>query len=171
MTAVYTGMRFGELTRLEWRDVDFVRRFITVRDTKNHETRHVPINQRLVEMLEAHRQKQTEQVGGIVRLLFQNQWTGNPYVDVRGSFNTALEKAKITRHFKFHGLRHAAASHMVMAGVDLRTVGKILGHKTAQITLRYAHLAPDYLKGAVDRLNFSIEKTDNGETHDGKQSC
>ena len=156
--AVYTGMRWGELVWLEWRDVDLSRGFITVRDTKNHETRHVPINNLVCEMLTAHRKQQTEQAGGIVRLVFINWRTMNPYVDIRKTFNKALEKAEITRHFTFHGLRHTAASQMVMAGVDLRTVGKILGHKTAQITLRYAHLEPDYLKGAVDRLDFATKE-------------
>jgi len=164
--AVYTGMRWGELVGLEWRDVDLSRGFITLRDTKNHETRHVPINKVMREMLTAHRKQQTEKAGGIVRLLFPNWRTGNPYVDIRKTFDKALDKAEITRHFTFHGLRHTAASHMVMAGVDLRTVGKILGHKTAQITLRYAHLAPDYLKGAVDRLDYSVQEGREAESLD-----
>ena len=41
-----------------------------------------------------------------------------------------------------------------MAGVDLRTVQALLGHKTIQMTMRYSHLAPDHLKGAVERLDF-----------------
>jgi site-specific recombinase XerD len=41
-----------------------------------------------------------------------------------------------------------------MRGVDIRTVGKILGHKTLQVTLRYAHLSPDHLKGAVGKLDY-----------------
>ena len=53
---------------------------------------------------------------------------------------------------------------MVMNGVDLRTVGKILGHKSIQTTLRYAHLVPDYLKNAVGNLYKSgKEPEENGE--------
>jgi site-specific recombinase XerD len=53
-----------------------------------------------------------------------------------------------------------------MGGVDLRTLGQILGHKTAQITLRYAHLAPNFLKGAVDKLDFSMPAETRNQTDD-----
>lgn len=160
LTAVYTGMRFGELMALEWRDIEFGRALITVRDPKNRETRHVPMNPTVVEALREHRQEQARKAGGIVPLLFANPQTGTPYKDIRKSYKAALKEAGITRGFTFHGLRHTAASHLIMAGVDLRTVGKILGHKTAQITLRYAHLAPDYLQGAIERLDYSDEDTE-----------
>jgi integrase len=53
----------------------------------------------------------------------------------------------------FHTLRHTAASWLVMEGVDLYAVGQILGHKTPRMTQRYAHLSPDYMAGAVGRLD------------------
>ena len=80
-----------------------------------------------------------------------------------------LKRAGITRHFTFHGLRHTAASQMVMAGLPLQTVGAILGHRTAQMTLRYAHLSPGYLRDAVDRLGEHLTGRDSDgdfmETH------
>jgi integrase len=170
--AVNTGMRWGELMALEWRDVGFDRGFITVRDPKNRETRHVPMNAAVREALELHRRRQAEQVGGIVPQVFARPETGKPWIDVRKTYYRALKDARITRRVTFHGLRHTAASHLVMAGVDLRTVGKILGHRTAQITLRYAHLAPDHLKGAVDRLDFTApaEQEKAGERRSRRQT-
>ena len=53
----------------------------------------------------------------------------------------------------FHTLRHTAASWLVMEGVDLYTVGKILGHKTPRMTQRYAHLSPGYMAAAVNKLD------------------
>ena len=53
----------------------------------------------------------------------------------------------------FHTLRHTAASWLVQQGVDLYAVGQILGHKTARMTQRYAHLSPDYMAGAVGKLD------------------
>ena len=66
-----------------------------------------------------------------------------PFVSVELSFHNALEKSGI-EDFKIHDLRHAVASNLVMAGVDLMTVKELLGHKTIEITLRYAHLASDH---------------------------
>ena len=49
-------------------------------------------------------------------------------------------------------LRHTFASHLVMKGVDLRTVAKLMGHRDIRVTMRYAHLVPDHLQAAVDVL-------------------
>jgi integrase len=57
-----------------------------------------------------------------------------------------------TANFRWHDLRHTFASRLVMAGVDIRTVQELMGHKTIQATLRYAHLAPQHQLEAVQRL-------------------
>ena len=81
---------------------------------------------------------------------------GKKYGDIKRSFKTALRRAGI-KDFHFHDLRHTFASHLVMAGVDLTTVSKLLGHKSITMTLRYAHLAPSHVKNAVDILDGAIE--------------
>jgi site-specific recombinase XerD len=58
------------------------------------------------------------------------------------------------RHF-----RHTFASRLVMAGVDLYTVSRLLGHSDIKMTMRYAHLAPDYLKTAVQFLTRSATRS------------
>lgn len=60
--------------------------------------------------------------------------------------------------FHFHDMRHTFASHLVMAGVDLTTVSKLLGHKTLTMTLRYAHLAPAHMVKAVGILMNKLMK-------------
>ena len=55
-------------------------------------------------------------------------------------------------NFTFHSLRHDFASRLIMAGVDLRTVQSLLGHASPMMTMRYAHLAPDHVAGAIAKL-------------------
>jgi len=87
---------------------------------------------------------------------------GNPYVfpgrlkgqrmtDLPKEWEQWLKKVEID-NFKWHDLRHTFASRLVMAGVDLYTVSKLLGHHSLGMTQRYAHLAPDYLQSAVNSL-------------------
>lgn len=66
-------------------------------------------------------------------------------------FNQALEEAGLVG-FTWYCLRHTFASRLVMAGVDIRTVAELMGHKTIQMTMRYAHLAPEHNLAAVERL-------------------
>jgi site-specific recombinase XerD len=72
----------------------------------------------------------------------------------RGWFPTALEEAGI-EGYTWHCNRHTFASRLVMAGVDLRTVAELLGHRTLQMVMRYSHLAPEHQASAVDRLVHS----------------
>lgn len=160
LCAINTGLRWSEQMKLRWGDVDFVRRILTIRDTKNHETRYVPMNTVLVEAISHHRTIQARREGGIGTCVFVNPTTGKPYTDLRKRFRKALGQAGIDRHFTWHGLRHTAASHLVMSGVDLRTVGKILGHKSYAMTLRYAHLSPGFLKDATERLGAHLASGD-----------
>lgn len=150
MTALNTGCRKGEILSLEWEQhVDLRHGFITLDKTKNGERREIPINDTLRAVLQ-----------GLTRRLdlpyvFHDHDTGKPYKDVKRSFKTALRRAGI-RDFHFHDLRHTFASHLVMAGVDLTTVSRLLGHKTLTMTLRYAHLAPSHMVKAVDILDSTL---------------
>jgi len=88
--------------------------------------------------------------------VFSNE-EGEPYGDIKRSFSTALKRAGI-ENFRFHDLRHTFASHLVMSGVDLKTVQELMGHKTINMTLRYAHLSPDHKRKAVENLGSEMQK-------------
>jgi integrase len=75
------------------------------------------------------------------RKVFAHLYNSDKTVGARGWFGIALADAKI-KNFRWHDLRHTFASRLVMTGVDIRTVQQLKGHKTIQVTLRYAHLAP-----------------------------
>jgi hypothetical protein len=69
-----------------------------------------------------------------------------------------VESAGLT-DFTWYCLRHTFASRLVMAGVDIRTVAELMGHKTIQMTMRYAHLAPEHNLAAVESLiSFNSSK-------------
>jgi integrase len=102
--------------------------------------------------------------------VFYDPTTGNFIGDVKRSFNTALRRAGI-RDFKFHDLRHTFASHLVMAGVDITTISRLLGHKSLTMTLRYSHLAPEHMTKAVDILDSTLTgKSTAQKLHNLRQS-
>jgi site-specific recombinase XerD len=143
--ALHTGMRRSEQYSLMWSDIDFINRIITVRHTKNGEMRHIRLNQTALATFEQLFARSNGEGfvftnGRFEHLLNSRHW-----------FEPAIEKAGIA-DFTWHCLRHTFASRLVMAGVDLRTVQQLMGHKTIQMTCRYAHLAPEHQLAAVERL-------------------
>jgi integrase len=72
-------------------------------------------------------------------------------------FEPAVKAAGL-ESFTWHCLRHTFASRLVMAGVDIRTVQELLGHKTIAMTVRYSHLAPKHTLAAVERLDTPTEE-------------
>ena len=142
--ALATGMRREEILGLTWAQVDLTHGFVLLARSKNEDPRQIPISLPLRAILE---QTQAAERTGYV---FRNA-EGHRYMDVKRSFGTACKKVGIS-DFRFHDLRHTAASHMVMAGVDLPTVQSILGHRSYKMTLRYSHLAPGHRRAAVETL-------------------
>jgi integrase len=145
VTAINTGMRRGELFNLKWPQVDLTNRKITVVNTKNNESRVIPVNQTLYdELFSLSRKPQGEYV-------FYSRY-GRPFKDAKEGFVAAVKRAGIG-DFRFHDLRHTFASHLVMQGVGLRTVQQVMGHKDIKMTMRYSHLSPEYVQEAMERLD------------------
>ncbi|MGB3728954.1 MAG: site-specific integrase, partial [Thermodesulfobacteriota bacterium] len=78
-------------------------------------------------------------------------YLNKPLKDIRTAFENACKRAGI-KNLRFHDLRHTFATRLVLAGVDLATVSKLLGHSSIQMTMRYAHPTPEALKNAVSKL-------------------
>lgn len=137
--AIHTGIRQGEQYKLTWNCVDFERAVITLPLTKNGETRHVHLNSVALEALKelfANRKGRER----VFKIKCPKEW-----------FKVAVKDSKL-EDFRWHDLRHTFASRLVMAGVPLPAVKELLGHKTISMTMRYAHLAPDYQKDCVEKL-------------------
>ncbi|MEM9113956.1 MAG: tyrosine-type recombinase/integrase [Myxococcota bacterium] len=155
-SAVFTGLRAGELAALKVSDVDFERGLITVKrsfdgPTKSDQVRHVPILEPLRGPLDAW----TDQLK--TGLVFPNQ-SGRMFEPCSRVFQETLRRVLESagfppKHITFHGLRHTFASHWVMAGGDLFKLQKILGHATVQMTMSYSHLVPTAFESDFDRLS------------------
>ncbi|MBI3988851.1 MAG: site-specific integrase [candidate division NC10 bacterium] len=168
--ALHTGLRRGELAGLRWQDVDFHAGILTIPRSKHGETRRVPMNSVVRETLRELRRAQVQaahQKGqGEREILSPYAFAlenGQPLREISHAFTRAVRGAGI-ENFHFHDLRHTFASRLVMAGVDLRTVQELLGHKTLTMTLRYSHLSSSHQRQAVERLTVrrTGTKTDTG---------
>ena len=148
--ALSTGARRGELLSLHWADVDLKRGMLTFRKTKNDETRAVPLTGYALNVL-AHHTK-TRRLD--TTLVFPDR-TGTRPMSIREAFEYAVKRAGIT-NFRFHDLRHSAASYLAMGGASLAEIAEVLGHKTLQMTKRYTHLTESHTRGVVERMNQTI---------------
>ena len=143
--ALHTGMRRGEILNLKWDDLDLKQCILFVRDSKNGEKREIPICHVLASIFRELPRKSD--------FVFSFN-DGRRMLRAREGFEKAVKRAGIL-NFTFHDLRHTFASHLVMSGVDLLTVKELLGHKSINMTLRYAHLNPDHKRKAVELLKYS----------------
>jgi len=149
--ALHSGMRLGEILNLSWQDLDFRSRFILIRDSKNGEGRPVPMDVAVYELLSSYPHRPGTD------LVFSSS-RGKRLTDIHIGFKNACKRAEII-DFKFHDTRHSYASNFVMAGGDIFTLQRLLGHKTPSMTQRYAHLSPSYRASAVDRMNNIWQRT------------
>lgn len=150
LLSLNTGLRRGEVFKLQWKDIYFEESILTVvgGNTKSSKTLHIPLNQEAKLVLQDWYQ-QTKPSSN-ENLVFPGK-DGKPYSDVKKPWNRLLELADI-KHFRWHDMRHHFASKLVMKGVDLNTVRELLGHADLAMTLRYAHLAPEHKASAVAKL-------------------
>jgi len=144
--ALHTGMRKGEILGLEWERVDLSTARLTLVQTKSGKPRGVPIGRAVYDALIALEPDPERRRGRVFPR--GNDRRGS---QIRTAFELALKRAGIAG-CRFHDLRHTAASHLVMRGASLQDVKEVLGHADLRMTLRYAHLSPAHLRGAVERL-------------------
>jgi integrase len=150
------GLRQGELLELRWDDLDLVKGVIRVRRAiydgvvdvpKGGRDREVPMSD---ELRAAFRELPSRFVSGLV-------WPGEGGLNLtKGEAKWPLWRAckrAGLRRVGWHVLRHTFASHLVMRGVPLKAVQELLGHATIEMTMRYAHLAPDVARDAVKLLD------------------
>jgi len=156
--ALSTGMRQGEIMGLTWEDVDLNQGRAILHETKNGERRVVPLTGKALELLKEHSKLRSLQTS----LLFpgkpirgENGKVTYKPADLRAPWVVAMKKAGI-EDFRFHDLRHSAASYLAMNGASMAEIAEVLGHKTLQMVKRYSHLSEAHTTGVVARMNARI---------------
>lgn len=140
-----TGMRVSELLSARLEYVDFTGRTLYLPTSKNGRSRHVPLATAAIEILEGLRRNYAGEY------LFPSPHDPAKHLTtIKHSWQTARAAAGLPG-LRVHDLRHSAASAMLASGVDLFTIGKVLGHQNVVSTARYAHLSNSSLLAAVDR--------------------
>ena len=148
--ALSTGMRRGEILNLKWSDVNLDREAILLQTTKNGERRFVPLVGIALDLLKSRYTGQS-----INTLIFPAPYSPSKPIDFRSAWETAFQLAGIS-NFRFHDLRHTAASYLAMNQASLLEIGSLLGHKTVQMTKRYAHLSNAHIYSTVRALNKKL---------------
>ncbi len=148
--ALSTGARRMEILGLHWSDIDFQREVITLHDTKNGERRVLPLVGHAKTILLAYAKVRYFNTD----LIFPSKDKKRP-IDLRTPWKTALRKASID-NFRFHDLRHSAASYLAMNGATLAEIAEVMGHKTLQMVKRYAHLSEAHTAKVVASMNKKI---------------
>lgn len=148
--ALLTGVRLSNITGLRWEDVDMKGRMITFRVKSNRPGRklhELTISEPLFKLL----MEQGIKKEGFVFVRHFKRGEFAPIKQFRNSFKTACKKASL-KDFRFHDLRHTAASWMIQDGVPLDMVQKVLGHSNISQTQKYAHRDASELAKAMEIL-------------------
>lgn len=146
--AVSTGMRRGEILSLRWLDIDFKNGRLLLPQTKNGEGRIVYLNNTAKNALNSVLGDAEPKPTSRIFQSLKPEW-------VSVAFQRCCKAAGI-HDFRFHDLRHTAASWMRMNGSDIHTVAQLLGHKDLRMAARYQHLSPQYLADAVSKLDLVL---------------
>jgi integrase len=144
MLALSTGARKNELRERTWEELDLERGLLLLRQTKNGTRRAVPLVGPVVTLLRGHALMRPS------KYVFPRA-DGLKPVNITSAWTYARARAGLG-DFRFHDLRHTAASYLVMNGASLRDVAEILGHKSLEQTKRYTHLVEPYTRGLLERM-------------------
>lgn len=144
-----TGARQGEIMALRYSQIDFKRQVITLHETKNGERRALPLVGEAFTLLKKRAKVRDLKDDRIFPPTAKAKKAN--CLDLRQPWEAALKAAAIT-DFRWHDLRHTAASYLCMAGVSLVEIAKVLGHRTLAMVARYSHLSDEHIVSTGEKL-------------------
>jgi len=157
--ALLTGMRRGEILNLKWNNVDLERARLILTDTKNKERRQVPLVPEAFGIINAMQVGPNRTADSFV---FPKRGDRRRPVRIDSAWRRAVKTAGL-EDFRFHDLRHTAASYLAMTGATTNEIAEILGHKTLDMVKRYAHLTTSHSAKVLDRMATEIYTKDGAK--------
>lgn len=151
VVSISIGCRKGELLNLKWKDVNFLRKTLTFEETKNGHVRTVPLASIAFDLLKEKAKKSMIPS----ELVFKSPNDPEKPIKFDNAWYKVLRDSEV-ENFKWHDLRHEAASQLAMSGASLVEISEILGHLTLSMVKRYAHLTERHLHDVVERMNNKV---------------
>ncbi len=149
--ALSTGARKGEILSLRWSQVNLNKGMITIHHTKNNERRSIP--------LQGHALELVNDLGKVRRLdtdlLFPSKTNPDKQLSIDTIWKGIIKESEIV-NFRFHDLRHSAASYLAMNGASIPEIAEVLGHKTLQMVKRYSHLTEQKSQFLTSKLSHNF---------------
>ncbi len=160
--AVYTGMRAGEILKLNWEDIDLKDALLYVRDPKNKYDRIVHLSKTLYTLLEEASQGMTKKSPVIV-----NPRTGKRLQSYKTAWTTIRQQAGIPteglNRIRFHDLRHSFATLNYANGADIKVIKDLIGHRKIESTMIYTHIVDQVQKNAIENFDKLLQNEDKSE--------
>lgn len=150
MIAYSCGLRVSEVANLKVLDIDYSRNMVIVRQGKGRKDRIAPLSHTLIKQLDKFKAAYRP-----FEYVFENPERNGPITDrtLQTVFNNACRWAGIEKNLSFHSLRHSFATHLLEAGVDLRYIQELLGHKNSKTTEIYTHVSNKSLLRIINPLD------------------
>jgi len=154
VVALNTGMRKGEILRMEWQDVDIVHGVLLVRDGPMQKPGgHVHVNAEVAQVLQSRKGTRAAKAAKVFPgIKGQERDFGRHFRELVAELGLNDGVTDRRHKFVFHSLRHTFASWLALAGNDISRIKVLMRHKTLAMTDRYTHLIPDATKAAVHNL-------------------
>ena len=158
LLSLHCGLRAGEIFNIKGQDLDFENDLINISDPKNKKSRKAFMTKAVKAMLSRFVPKTPSEY------VFKDKRHGGKIKAISKIFRLVVDKIGFNegitdprQRVYFHSLRHTFASWLAMQGNTLLTIKELMGHKTLEMTLRYAHLMPDQKRKAT----LNLEKVFN----------
>jgi integrase len=164
LLAMYTGCRITEILNLQWNDIDFNSKILTIRNKANFKTksgriRQIPISEKLMPVLNNLFNNRYTEKDNIFKMenpqdyLFANKNGINyKYTWITMRFKKYLRKAGLDEKLHFHCLRHTFITNLIKKGVNINYVMEIAGHSDIGTTMNYIHIETEDLREAVNMI-------------------